>query len=155
MASSRLLVCTYTNKIAPSGPKIIDKTRHPALKGICKTSTNRSIRVLFSGPLEVVPITDTIISVDNNMHKNITDFRELQLARDYWHHDMHDNIAPLTGTWSVTVPGTMPEGEYYFYLEVRNRAFNGVDGLATNWYIETEVHISRGNTLPVVILDKD
>lgn len=75
---------------------------------------------------------------------------------DYWHHTVHDNnIAPPAGTWTVTVPNTVPEGGYRFYLEVRSRAFNGVDGLATNWYIDAPVHIRRGNTLPVVILNKN
>jgi hypothetical protein len=54
--------------------------------------------------------------------------------------------------WTVTVPSTVDEGGYRFYLEGRSRAFNATGGLASNWEFDT-LSIWRGNSLHVVILD--
>jgi hypothetical protein len=68
----------------------------------------------------------------------------------YWHHTVNDNNKLLK--WNVTMPSTKDEGAYRFYIEGRSRAFNGVGGLATNWYYDP-LHIWRGNNLHIVILD--
>ena len=68
----------------------------------------------------------------------------------YWHHNVSDNNR--VDIWTVPVPGTTPQGGYYFYLEGRSRAFNAVGGLASNWYFDP-LHIYRGRTQTVVILD--
>jgi len=68
----------------------------------------------------------------------------------YWHKHVNDNNKVLT--WTVTMPSTKHEGGYRFYLEGRSRAYNGVGGLATNWYFDP-LFIWRGNNLHVVILD--
>jgi len=68
----------------------------------------------------------------------------------YWHHHVNDNNKVLV--WKVTMPATKHEGGYRFYLEGRSRAYNGVGGLATNWYFDS-LHIWRGNNLHVVIVD--
>lgn len=68
----------------------------------------------------------------------------------YWHHHVNDNNKVIT--WTVTMPASKDEGAYRFYLEGRSRAYNGVGGLATNWYFDP-LHIWRGNSLHVVILD--
>ena len=68
----------------------------------------------------------------------------------YWHHHVNDNNKVLT--WKVTMPASKHEGGYRFYLEGRSRAYNGVGGLATNWYFDP-LRIWRGNSLHVVILD--
>ncbi|WP_094226585.1 hypothetical protein [Methanolobus psychrotolerans] len=69
----------------------------------------------------------------------------------YWHHTVGDNNKVLD--WTVTVPSSVDEGGYRFYLEGRSRAFNATGGLASNWEFDT-LSIWRGNSLHVVILDK-
>jgi hypothetical protein len=68
----------------------------------------------------------------------------------YWHQAVDDNNQILE--WTVTVPSTVDEGGYRFYLEGRSRAFNATGGLASNWEFDT-LSIWRGNSLHVVILD--
>jgi len=68
----------------------------------------------------------------------------------YWHHHVNDNNKVLT--WKVTMPASKHEGGYRFYLEGRSRAYNGVGGLATNWYFDP-LRIWRGRNLHIVILD--
>lgn len=69
----------------------------------------------------------------------------------YWHQTVSDNNKTLD--WTVTVPSSVDEGGYRFYLEGRSRAFNATGGLASNWEFDT-LSIWRGNSLHVVILDK-
>lgn len=71
-------------------------------------------------------------------------------SETYWHKNVNDNNK--TCVWTVTIPGTTDEGGYRFYLEGRSRAFNGVGGLATDWYFDP-LEIRRTNNLHVVILD--
>ncbi|WP_342305273.1 hypothetical protein [Methanolobus sp. ZRKC5] len=69
----------------------------------------------------------------------------------YWHQSVGDNNKVLD--WTVTVPSSVDEGGYRFYLEGRSRAFNATGGLASNWEFDT-LSIWKGNSLHVVILDK-
>ena len=53
--------CTYVNKKAPGGPKILASRKQPRLKGICKTSISLSINVNLSHPFRIDSLSEAII----------------------------------------------------------------------------------------------